>query len=80
MKQNWFYRESSIKKIWIVAIVVLILTVILEFFVALHPHFKIEGLFGFHAIYGFLTCVGMVVFAKLLGFLIKRKDDYYENH
>ena len=78
MKKNWFYRESSIKKLWIGTIIILALTVIAEIFVTLHPHFKIESVFAFHAIYGFLACVIMVVFAKLLGFLIKRKDDYYD--
>ena len=78
MKQSWFYKESSIKKLWIGTIVTLALTVIAEFFVKLHPHFEIESYFGFHAVYGFLACVAMVVFAKLLGFLIKRKDDYYD--
>ena len=34
----------------------LALTVIAEFFVHLHPHFEIEGLFGFHAVYGFIAC------------------------
>lgn len=78
MKKNWFYRESSIKKLWTGAIIILALTVIAELFITLHPHFKIESIFSFHAIYGFVACVVMVVFAKLLGFLIKRKDDYYD--
>ena len=38
----------------------------------------IERLFGFYAIFGFLSCVGLIIFAKFLGFLIKRKDDYYD--
>ena len=80
MKQNWFYKESSIKKLWRGTIVVLALTVIAEFFIKLHPHFEIESYFGFHAVYGFLACVVMVLFAKGLGFFIKRKDDYYENN
>ena len=78
MKQNWFYRKSSIKKLWIGTWVILALTVIAELFVHLHPHFKVEAIFAFHAWYGFLACVAMVVFAKLLGYLIKRKDDYYD--
>ena len=78
MKQNWFYRESSIKKLWIGAGVILFLTVLFELFIKLHPHFKVESIFAFHAIYGFLACVAMIVFAKLLGYLIKRKDDYYD--
>ncbi|HIF50290.1 MAG TPA: hypothetical protein EYQ42_01935 [Thiotrichaceae bacterium] len=78
MKQNWFYKETSIKKLWIGAIVILALTVIAEIVIVLHPHFKIEALFSFHALFGFFSCVVMVVFAKLLGFLVKRKDDYYD--
>lgn len=78
MQQNWFYRKTSIKKLWLGAITILTLTVLAEFVIALHPHFEIEKLFGFHALYGFFACVFMVVFAKLLGFLIKRKDDYYD--
>lgn len=78
MKQSWFYKKSSIKKLWIGTIIILVLTVIAEFFIKLHPHFEIESYFGFHAVYGFLACVAMVLFAKLLGFLIKRKDDYYD--
>ena len=79
MKQNWFYRKSSIKKLWIGAIALLSSTVVLEVFIKLHPHFKIEELFGFHSVYGFLVCVGMIIFAKGLGYLIKRKDTYYDD-
>lgn len=78
MKQNWFYKKSSIKKLWIGTVIILGLTVIAEFFVKIHSHFEIESYFAFHAIYGFLTCVVMVLFAKALGYLIKRKDDYYD--
>jgi hypothetical protein len=47
---------------------------------AVHHHvaFGLEGTFGFNAWYGFLTCVGMVVAAKLLGAFLKRPDDYYD--
>lgn len=78
MKQNWFYRRSSIRKLWTGAPIVLGLTVLLELFLNLHPHFKIESVFGFYALYGFFACVATVLIAKLLGFLIKRRDDYYD--
>ena len=78
MKQSWFYKKTSIKKMWIAAGIILGLTVLLELFVSLHPHFKVESLFAFHALYGFLACVLMVLFAKVLGFFIKRRDDYYD--
>ena len=78
MKQNWFYRKYVIKKLRVSSLVILGLIVLVEFFIQLHPHFDIERLFGFYAIFGFLSCVGLIIFAKLLGFLIKRKDDYYD--
>ncbi|MEQ8427840.1 MAG: hypothetical protein RLT87_01850 [Gammaproteobacteria bacterium] len=78
MKQNWFYRKSSIRKLWIGSWVLLALSLIAEFFVKLHPHFKLEEIIAFHAWFGFLACVGMVIVARLLGFLIRRKDDYYD--
>ena len=79
MKQHWLYRPGSARKLWIAGAVILALTIVAEPFISLHPHFSIEALFSFHAIYGFISCVVMIVFAKLLGFLIKRKDDYYDD-
>ena len=78
MKQNWFYIKSSIKKLYISALMILVVVFFVEYFIVLHPHFSIEKIFGFHAVFGFLSCVGLIIFAKLLGFLVKRKDDYYD--
>ncbi len=77
-QRAWFYRPSSIRKLWIITYVVLGLTVAAQFGIHVHDHFGIDGWFGFSAVYGFLSCVSMVLFAKLLGYLIKRPDDYYE--
>ena len=79
MKQHWLYRPGTPKKLWIAGAIILALTIIAEPLISLYPHFSIESLFSFHALYGFISCVAMVVFAKLLGFLIKRKDDYYDD-
>jgi hypothetical protein len=42
-------------------------------------HFAIEHLFGFYAVYGFVACAALIVGAKLLGFLIKRDERYYDD-
>lgn len=78
MKKHWLYREENRSKLWKGSALILILTVIAEFFIHLHVYFPLADFPGFQAIYGFLACVGMVVFARLLGFFIKRKDDYYD--
>ena len=68
---------ETVRRLWVVFAVVLAVTVAAEALVHMHPRFRVEGWFGFHAGYGFLACVGMVLFAKGLGFLLKRPDDYY---
>jgi len=40
-------------------------------------YFEVDGWFAFGAIYGFLSCLAMVLVAKGLGYLLKRPQDYY---
>ena len=78
MKKHWLYTEEGLRKVWRIGIFILAVTVLAEWFVVLHPHFSVEKVFAFHALYGFLTCVAMVIFARLLAYLVKRRDDYYD--
>ena len=77
-QKHWLVRPENIKKLWVVFIAVLALTVIAKLFVESHPYFAIEGVFAFNAWYGFGACVAMVVGAKALAVLLKRKDTYYD--
>ena len=77
-EKHWLLRRENIRKLWIVFIAILLVTVAAGFFVHQHESFGIEDSTGFFAWYGFITCVGMVVFAKLLGVFLKRPEDYYE--
>lgn len=43
-----------------------------------HPHFGVENLFGFHALYGFVGSVTLVLVAKQLRRVLMRDEDYYE--
>lgn len=79
MEKHWLYQPSTIKKLWVYSIVILLITVIAEIFITLHPHFSVAGYFAFHAIYGFGSCVLMILFARVLGAGIKRQDDYYDH-
>ena len=75
---HWLLRPRGIRLLWLVFAGILGLSVLAGLLVHPHEHFGIEGSFGFYAWYGFLTCVAMVVLAKLLGILLKRPDDYYQ--
>jgi hypothetical protein len=78
MKRHWLDEPRNVRLVWRVFLAVLLVTVLAEIAVPLHPHFEVEALFGFHAAYGFLACAAMIVVAKFLGVLLKRPDTYYE--
>ena len=62
----------------LVAMAILAVIVLAQVYAPIHGHFGFDGWFAFNAFYGFVSCVAMVLFAKLLGHLVKRSDDYYE--
>ena len=78
MKEPWIVRKENIKKLWVVLTIILTTTVLMQILIPIKGHFEIEELFSFGAWFGFLSCIIMIIFAKILGFFIKRKDDYYE--
>jgi hypothetical protein len=78
-KLHWLVRKGTIKVLWIVGLAVLAVLVYADIYLTPHPHFGIDGTFGFHAWYGLLTCIAMVLVAKFLGKFIGRKDTYYDD-
>ncbi|KAA5607389.1 hypothetical protein F1188_01080 [Roseospira marina] len=77
-RQPWIVRPEGVRTLWWLFGAILVLNVVAELFVHLHPHFELEGAFAFHAWFGFLGCVAMVVFARLLAMFLKRKDTFYD--
>ncbi|MGD2080042.1 MAG: hypothetical protein PVG55_00630 [Nitrospirota bacterium] len=68
--------KSAIRKVFFMA---LLLLVALDFFVTGHPHFPWEGIAGFYAFYGFLSCAVIVAVSKVLGkFWLQKGEDYYD--
>jgi uncharacterized membrane protein len=64
--------------LWQLFIAVLALTLAAEALVARHPHFEVEKIFAFNAVYGFLACAVLILVARGIGLFVKRKDDYYD--
>ena len=78
---HWLVRPKTIKLMWIGGIIMLVILTVLSLTV---PHseakFGIEATPAFYSWYGFITCVGMVIFAKfVLGKILSRKDTYYDD-
>ncbi len=76
---HWLVRPTTIRWLWRVFGLVLGLTVAAQLFIAVHGHFGVDGWLGFNAVFGFLSCVAMVLFAKVLGWLVKRPEHYYRD-
>jgi hypothetical protein len=51
----------------------------LELFVEPQPHFALERLFAFNALYGFVACAVLILVARGIGWFIKRPDTYYDD-
>jgi hypothetical protein len=79
MNDHWLARPRTLRTLWQVFIAILALTVLAELAIEAHPHFTVERLFGFNALYGFLACAALIVIAKALGFVLKRRDTYYDD-
>ncbi|MGB5163784.1 MAG: hypothetical protein WBN09_14080 [Woeseiaceae bacterium] len=76
---HWLARPSTIKRLWRVFAVVLILLVLAQVLIYVKGYFGVDGWFGFGAAFGFLSCLAMVLFAKALGYVLKRGEDYYDD-
>lgn len=76
---HWLTRLATIRLLWRVAIIALVVLVAIDLGTEKHPHFGIDGLPGFSAWFGFAACVVLVLASKAIGMVLKRPDTYYED-
>jgi len=74
---SWLSRPATIRLLWRVFALVLAVSVAAQLLFKVKGYFGIDGWLGFGAVFGFLSCVAMVLFAKALGWILKRDEDYY---
>ncbi len=77
--QAWLARPETIRRLWIALAVVLVLLVLAQLAIEPEGHFGLDGTFAFSAWYGFAASAALVVVAKLLAFVLKRPDTYYDD-
>ena len=73
----WLARPSTIRLLWQVFAVVLALSVGAQLLFSVKGYFKVDGWLGFGAVFGFISCLVMVLFAKGVGLFLKRDENYY---
>ena len=77
MNLDVLYRVKVRQGLVGAAVCLLVLTVAAEYLIPLHGHFESLELPGFHALYGFASCVILIFLARVLGRLVKRPEQYY---
>jgi hypothetical protein len=77
-KPGWFDRPGNVNKLRYGLLILCGALVVSEFFYAHHPHFAIERIPGFFAIFGFIAFVLIVFAGKALRNVIMRDETYYD--
>ncbi len=75
---SFFDRTENIKLLWRGFIGVLVLLFLLDFFTKKHPSFPWEVIPGFNAVYGFISCAVFILVSKVLGYWLKKRENYYD--
>lgn len=75
---DYFDKPENIKKLWIMLYAICVLVIIPDFFTHRHAYFGVDSIFGFFALLGFASCAVLILFSKLVGLVLKVKEDYYD--
>jgi UPF0716 family protein affecting phage T7 exclusion len=73
----WLVRPSSIRILWRFFLVFLNLNGLAQLVIKIKGSFGFDSWIGFGAVFGFISCLLMVLFAKALGMFLKRDQEYY---
>ncbi len=63
---------------WVIWAMLLIGLIVADFLQHPHGAFAIDNNHVFYAWFGFASCAVLIIVSKLLGIVLKRKDDYYD--
>lgn len=77
-KSHVFDNRRNVKRAIYVLVVICAVNLGLDLVIHRHADHPWEHLFGFYAVYGFVACVILVLFAKQMRKVLMRKEDYYD--
>ena len=77
-KQHLFDNPPNVSLVIRCLYIICILLFLLDFILHRHVTREWEGVTGFYALFGFTACVTIVLTARQLRKILKRKKDYYD--
>jgi hypothetical protein len=78
-KKHIFDNPRNVRRVIYALYAACVVSFVAEFFVSRHADHPWETLFGFHAFYGFVACVVLVLAAKEMRKVLMRGEDYYDD-
>ena len=76
--RRWLDRPGSVNKLIRALAVVCVVIFVADFFYQKQTHYSWEEAPGFYALFGFVSCVLLVIVAKWLRRILMRDEDYYD--
>ena len=76
--KRWLDDPANVRKVIAALFVVCAALFFADAFYVKHPVHWLEETFGFHALYGFVMCVILVLGAKVMRVVLMRDEDYYD--
>jgi uncharacterized membrane protein len=78
-KTHWLDDKKNVDKIWYALIGLCAISVIGDFFYHKHVKYTVEDLIpGMYGWFGLASCIALVLCAKILRVIVKRREDYYD--
>lgn len=78
-KSGWFDKKENLTLFLRIFYGSLVVLLILDLFVEKHSVFGFDSVPSFSAAYGFISCVLLVLVARVLRMMLMRDEDYYDD-
>lgn len=78
-KSGWFDKPANLKLFLRIFYVSLVILLVIDFFISKHAAFGFDGVTNFFAVYGFISCVMLVLIAKVMRMFLMKDEEYYDD-
>jgi len=78
-RSYWLDNRRNVDRlVWAIYAICIALFAV-DWLVPKHGPFAVEHWFGFYGIYGFISCVGLVIVAKEMRRIVMRSEKFYDD-